>query len=509
MWALRFTFTSGRYHATPWGHHVNEGLVEWPPSPWRIARALVAGAHSAFREGVPDECRALILRLAETLPEYRLPASCEAHRRHYVPLDGLSGGLPKTARMLDAFRVLAGGAGDPEAAITVFWPGVELSSHEVELLDRIVEHLGFLGRAESRTVVERIEVEEFAEFDATPSEEDGSNATLFASQSDAAIRAWQDELPKQQRRAAPADLWEALHLDTAAMRAAGWSRPPGTRSAPYRMTEPRTPTLRSGTRMHRRVRHVAYTLTSRVPPSIEHALRIGERMRTALLAWTDGHSLVAGKGVDGRPLGGHEHARIIPLDEDLDGRIDQIVVTFGVDIDLQLERSLAGPSRGARLWGNGVHDLELAVVQTWTMDELLATPELELPSCLRMAQRWESSTPYVLSRHPKRRSSGRPRPDLDGLWRDGPEEQLFQDIERSGLPAPAKVEWLEGGRKGARRTPWHRFDRTRRSGKGSRGPSTGFGFVVEFPEPVRGPLAFGYGAHFGLGQFRPTKPATE
>jgi len=40
--AISFKFPAGRYHATPWGRHVNEGAVEWPPSPWRILRALEA-----------------------------------------------------------------------------------------------------------------------------------------------------------------------------------------------------------------------------------------------------------------------------------------------------------------------------------------------------------------------------------------------------------------------------------------------------------------------------------
>jgi len=33
--------------------------------------------------------------------------------------------------------------------------------------------------------------------------------------------------------------------------------------------------------------------------------------------------------------------------------------------------------------------------------------------------------------------------------------------------------------------------------------SRGFGFEVVFSEPVRGPIALGYGCHFGLGQFVP------
>ena len=40
MLAIKFTFTANRYHATQWGRHVNEGVPEWPPSPWRILRGI-------------------------------------------------------------------------------------------------------------------------------------------------------------------------------------------------------------------------------------------------------------------------------------------------------------------------------------------------------------------------------------------------------------------------------------------------------------------------------------
>ena len=42
MLAVGLKFPAGRFHATPWGRHVNEGAPEWPPSPWRLLRALLA-----------------------------------------------------------------------------------------------------------------------------------------------------------------------------------------------------------------------------------------------------------------------------------------------------------------------------------------------------------------------------------------------------------------------------------------------------------------------------------
>ena len=47
MPTLSIRFPAGRYHATPWGHHVNEGLIEWPPSPWRLLRALLSVGYTS------------------------------------------------------------------------------------------------------------------------------------------------------------------------------------------------------------------------------------------------------------------------------------------------------------------------------------------------------------------------------------------------------------------------------------------------------------------------------
>ena len=65
MLALGFRFPAGRYHATAWGSHVNEGVPEWPPSPWRLLRALIATAYHKLPDEVEKPAlRSLIERLA-------------------------------------------------------------------------------------------------------------------------------------------------------------------------------------------------------------------------------------------------------------------------------------------------------------------------------------------------------------------------------------------------------------------------------------------------------------
>ena len=56
---------------------------------------------------------------------------------------------------------------------------------------------------------------------------------------------------------------------------------------------------------------------------------------------------------------------------------------------------------------------------------------------------------------------------------------------------------------GSRRLRSLQFQTIRHDGGGNRGNSSGNAFAITFPNPVSGPLAFGYGSHFGLGLFVP------
>src|SRR5690606_41364458 len=58
--------SSDLYHATPWGSHANEAEIEWPPSPWRILRALVASWHRKL-DGArfPEDALGALIRSEE------------------------------------------------------------------------------------------------------------------------------------------------------------------------------------------------------------------------------------------------------------------------------------------------------------------------------------------------------------------------------------------------------------------------------------------------------------
>lgn len=86
------------------------------------------------------------------------------------------------------------------------------------------------------------------------------------------------------------------------------------------------------------------------------------------------------------------------------------------------------------------------------------------------------------------------------------EVNLREELQRAGLPVPLRVSEvpmlaLAGGRTLA----WREFRQQRVLGGGRRGAAFGRGFEIEFAQPVAGPLALGYAAHYGLGRFQPVK----
>jgi CRISPR-associated protein Csb2 len=140
MIAISLRFPTGRYHATPWGRHVNEAAVAWPPEALRVLRALIGCHHrKADKARFSDNALSdLIDALARELPVHRLSKAVHAHTRHYMPSP------VKTALVFDAFARF-----DPDDPLIVGWPGVTVDPGQREHLDHLAARLGYLGRAES------------------------------------------------------------------------------------------------------------------------------------------------------------------------------------------------------------------------------------------------------------------------------------------------------------------------------------------------------------------------
>ena len=551
MFALAFRFPAGRYHATPWGRNVNEADVAWPPEPWRLLRTLIAawwrkGDRARWSE---DDLTRLIDTLAGTLPEYSLPpGAIHAHTRHYMPTGGLDKGRPKTTLVFDAFVRL------PErSTLVVAWPHVTLDAEAFTFAADLASAIGYLGRAESWTMCEAL-----AEWDGAANcrpldgSTEGDSVRLLAPHTPDAysaerqrimddmkrqIRAESGRTPTQrqidgkldkalrakgrQAHTLPERLVDALALDTADYQDLRWNRPPAAREVIYtRAPEaapgigPRPAVRHSPARAARDLPTVArFLLAGRPLPRIEDTVRIGELMRRAALAkfgWrqdeVDGRWIpnapweISGRDADGKPLKdpSHPHAFWLPEDADRDGWIDHISVYIAGGMTGKVQ---AGLDRITRLWlapkqRSEAVDAEPGSVKEWRLAlEGFGQPANFSGSAgiFGTSRRWRSVTPFLASGHLK--ASGYPGEVLRLLKRRG---QDASEIEVTVLP-----NIMVGGTP-RRAIHFHRF---RSRGREAQPDAAGALLDIVLPAAITGPLAVGYGSHFGLGLFVPASSA--
>ncbi len=227
-------------------------------------------------------------------------------------------------------------------------------------------------------------------------------------------------------------------------------------------------------------------------PPITRVIAVGDCVRRALVAHSDGHPTFVGK-MDGAPRTGHGHAFVLPADDDGDGRLDRIVICARAGFD---ERALEAHERLQRapVWGYGGPARRMTWLATCQADDvggLVGESMRGRAAQLGLARIWESHTPFVPPRFP--RKHGRRTADTV-------EAQARRMIAGLGLPAPATITPLAGEETPAG-VPWKRFLLRRQRGGGACGLMRGHGLRLVFDRPVRGPIALGYGAHQGLGQF--------
>ena len=142
MLAIKFEFKANRYHATQWGRHVNEGAPEWPPSPWRLLRGMVATWRRTLPDLPDDRVVPILEALASEYPKFHLPPASTGHTRHYMPYN--EGTRERTTLVIDSFVAVR-----PGKPLFAVWPKLELDSEQLADLGAILRNMPYFGRAES------------------------------------------------------------------------------------------------------------------------------------------------------------------------------------------------------------------------------------------------------------------------------------------------------------------------------------------------------------------------
>ena len=538
MFGLAFRFPAGRYHATPWGRNVNEADVAWPPEPWRILRALVAcywrkGDRERWSE---DDLAGLIDALAEDLPVFCLPkGAIHAHTRHYMPTR-----KGKKTLVFDAFLHLPKGA-----EVVAMWRDMTLESDLLNLARDLASGMGYLGRAESWTEC-RVVTEANDEPNCGPAELDfpGDSLRVLVPRTPASYQrertrlidqeaerirasskkplsehALQNQINRSFRASASVDtlpprLVDALSVDTADLQNRKWDQPPAAYEVIYARSPDASPGVVSRSVGRVRTNHTMsdlptiarFLVAGRPRPRIEDAVKIGEVMRAAVMSKfgreTDEETgkrvllapwQISGRGSGNRPIRDptHPHAFWLPEDADEDGWIDHLTVfiTGGIDTAIQsrLDRVTRiwltpGGSRRQRGEASNIDEWRLALEGFGHADDFAGSSRL-----LAASRRWRSVTPFLAAGHLKK--AGYPGEVLRLLRRRG--------IDTEDVKIREMAEIMVGGAP-RRALNFHRF---RSRGREPQPDSSGALLEIEFPKAFRGPLAVGYGSHFGLGMF--------
>jgi CRISPR-associated protein Csb2 len=482
---IEVSFLAGRFHGNGWNHAHNEAIPEWPPSPWRLLRAFVS---AAYAEEVPVADVVPLLEKLSGLPRYRLPLAVDAHTRHYMP--DTDDANHKRTKIFDAFVAVEGGARDPRPA-TVAWP-IDLSANERGLLERLCRRVSYIGRAESWAEVTVVDVDD-DRWDCWPDERAvGAGATelLALSPAQEFARWVSNQLGTAKAKDVPQTLWDVLTFDAERYRTEGWSAVPGTRLVRYVFAEPPfrravVPSFRKKTAVRPTV--ARFAIRSAVLPRLYEALALGERLRASAMSQSKRVSGQAKPVLSGHgEVLNHQHALYLSTADDPTnaqrGAIDHVVITARAGFD---DEDIMALQRLRRIWGRHGHDIELVLTELGQAVEIggIETPRSPV---LAESRIWHSVTPFVPTRHPKM---------VRGVALDTVPDQLCRACEQFLGVRPIDVQAVGD------RAVWLRFRRRRLSGGGSRGPDLAFGARLVFERPVRGPIAIGYGAHFGLGLF--------
>ena len=486
MIVIAIYLIKGEYHAAPLSIHWNETVPEWPPSPWSILREIaMAGLRrpSCDREAVDK-----LLGALAAPPNYQLPTATVAEV-----------GSPGCRAELGGLCLEVGA----HAPAVVIWSDACLDSESVLLLQCLLRQVEVIGRTPVRcSLLNSADAPATVEANCWYVPPGGA---LPQGCDYLCIRAAVDGARAQDFAGLDGLSLRAHRMDPPLSRWVLYARPPEViaRAKPddHGAGLPCEDALAG-------VTLVRYAIEGVPVMPVEAAVRVAELARRSAMAQYGRRNgggvspILAGKDAEGRPLSGHLHVFYIPTDEDGDGFLDHLSIYTPAGFDrAELEALM---SVRCLNWGDGSSVLWLGF-RGLSND----TDQSGAGPFFSRSRAWVSATPYVLTRYPKATRAGVPKMSPQGYQRDGPEDQVIREWDerkRSNrlLPCIVAVEVVNGAESAAAAewAPWS--IRRGRSGLPSvRMP--GMRLRIVFEHEAQGPLALGYGCHYGLGLFAPER----
>lgn len=465
---LAIRFPLGRFHATPWDRAVNEGATEWPPSPWRILRALVATWYTRWPDLPAATLNALLDALADP-PCYRTPNVVVGHTRHYLPdLGHRKGEQGHTDLTLDPFLSLA-----PGEQLLIRWDAT-LDAEQRQVLAKLAELLPYLGRSESACEARLLD------------EETGPDESWWRPGTG------QTRLLGVTR---PVTL-KVLEVTTTEVRRLRRMVPPGTRWVSYVTGDTATSTVPRRVIGLGDVTAIRFAVMARLPMKATHGMLLADRahekagiaLRQAGIPETQRQETMGTKGAATDHA--HTHWIALPDSKERGATVRNLIIWCRNGLQTNEVRALLNLGELSGRRGNyevrGFPDVKLLFQAAGPIE--LVAPEL----CGR-SRRWHSRTPYLPVRHRKRETLE------EYLAADLAAELRYRNkpiavVSRIEPDAGTTDRWASEFRR-------HRLQERLTCSR------PGMGLRLEFAEEVEGPLLLGQLSHFGYGIFVPDESA--
>ena len=465
---LQFEFLTGRYHATKWGRNVNEGFIDWPPSPWRIIRAIISSWKTYHNDIENSKMEFILKQMCSSKVSFKIPNAIQSHTRHYMPIKG------STEKVIDSFIVM-----NKDECLYVNWCDLNLESEQKEILRKVISGIKYLGRAESWCHVKIIE--QNITPNCIPLEDSDTNKNndiinIIIPTTDATL--------------------ENLCVNIKEMYKTKKSQPDGSMFVQYvRPTDCLTSIQHTTNTNNAEINVVRYVITGNIRPKITETINVGDFTKRVVMSLygnkNDGKvsETFSGKNSNKQKLDGHTHTYYLPTDEDEDGILDHLTIIAKKSFnEKELDAlNIMDIVRYQNQWFNLVYQTRGKI-----------TDFKQIP-ILRSSKKWESVTPFVLNKHMSLRGNKNER-----YVKDGPEDQLRDEItKRFGDETKIKSIKINDSksrmRSGFMPIQFKRWRKSRLPGFGA------YNVQIEFENEMQGPISFGHGSHFGLGLF--TTPA--
>lgn len=495
MLSITLTFPIGVYYAQS---AQAPDQPEWPPSPVRLAGALLAAAHGRPAERDPDDDRALIQRICEADPPHiaapRAASVATADEGDAVALRGPSRWAPRNyfgAKGRNQAAVEKVGVAIGDRPIRFIWPNLSLEPDELERLEALLSDVTHLGTTRSPVLAM-----------ATTTAPDDDLTWVPLADNEHGVTNVSIRVPDERTIA----IFDARHelfrsSKDKVQKATMVPSPPIGYRTPYAFSED-LEAISTAFDPQWWGDMIVVPIDggkSELIPKAAGAYLLARATRVALLgAYAD-----AGEDGEAPPIlrdrGSDPHCAIVPLADVLHehsrGHVMGIALILPserrvpdlADQRVRVEQGIARlvretpevPQRFIQIPGAGkvwLRDPKPTDPPRWTLN----------PSAYRRpARSWTSITPVVHARWRKRNDGG-----LLG--------QVSRDCAHVGLPEPESVELLRGaGRPGGTNRPVVGHAAPEQWRKQLSGPVDHV--RVTFSVPVLGPIILGRARHFGLG----------